>query len=252
MAKKKTGSSTNSSPNSDSPAKKYNVLAIDVGGTNVKLLATGQKEVRKIPSGPNLTPREMTKQVKAAVNDWPHDAISIGYPGPVVQGRPLEDPHNLGPGWVRFDYRKALGKPVKIINDAAMQALGSYKRGRMLFLGLGTGLGSAMIVDGVLQPMELAHLPYKKGRTYEDYLGKAGLDRLGKKKWQKNVFEVVEQLRQAMQADDVVLGGGNAKKLTALPKGVRLGSNSNAFIGGFRMWQDETVRHGIVRTAGSK
>jgi predicted NBD/HSP70 family sugar kinase len=170
----------------------------------------------------------------------------------VVQGRPLEDPHNLGPGWVKFDYRKAFGKPVKIINDAAMQALGSYKKGRMLFLGLGTGLGSAMIVDGVLQPMELAHLPYKKGRTYEDYLGKAGLERLGKKKWQKNVFEVVEQLRQAMQADDVVLGGGNAKKLTALPKGVRLGSNSNAFIGGFRMWHDETVRHGIVRTAGSK
>ena len=218
----------------------------------MKLLATGQKEVRKIPSGPSLTPREMTKQVKAAVSDWPHDAISIGYPGPVVQGRPLEDPYNLGRGWVKFDFRKALGKPVKIINDAAMQALGSYKKGRMLFLGLGTGLGSAMIVDGVLQPMELAHLPYKKGRTYEDYLGKSGLERLGKKKWQKNVFEVVAQLRQAMQADDVVLGGGNAKKLTALPKGVRLGNNNNAFVGGFRMWQDETVRHGIVRTAGSK
>jgi predicted NBD/HSP70 family sugar kinase len=252
MPRKNVVSATAKSGNTGAGSKKHDVLAVDVGGTNVKLLATGQKEVRKVPSDPKLTASEMAKQVKEAVKDWSYDAVSIGYPGPVVQGRPLEDPHNLAPGWVKFDYRKAFGKPVKIINDAAMQALGSYKKGRMLFLGLGTGLGSAMIVDGVLQPMELAHLPYKKGRTYEDYLGKAGLERLGKKKWQKNVFEVVEQLRQAMQADDVVLGGGNAKKLTALPKGVRLGSNSNAFIGGFRMWQDETVRHGIVRTAGSK
>ena len=248
MPTKKT--TTSSSNSSSSPAQK-NVLAIDVGGTHVKLLATGKKEVRKIDSGPKLTAAEMTKQVKAAVKDWDYDAISIGYPGPVVQGRPLEEPHNLGAGWVKFNYRNAFGKPVKIINDAAMQALGSYRKGRMLFLGLGTGLGSSMIVDGVLQPMELAHLPYKKGRTYEDYLGKRGLDRLGKKKWQKNVFEVVNQLRQAVQADDVVLGGGNAKKLDKLPTGVRLGSNNNAFLGGFRMWQDETVRHGIVRTAGS-
>lgn len=241
-----------SSAEASDAIKKRNVLAIDVGGTNLKLLATGQKEVRKIPSGPKLTAREMAKQVKAAVEDWPYDAVSIGYPGPVVQGRPINEPFNLAPGWVKFDFRKAFGKPVKIINDAAMQALGSYKKGRMLFLGLGTGLGSAMIVDGVLQPMELAHLPYKKGRTYEDYLGKRGLDRLGKKKWQENVFQVVAQLRQAVQADDVVLGGGNAKKLDQLPPGVRLGSNNNAFTGGFRMWQDETVRHGIVRTAGSK
>jgi polyphosphate glucokinase len=232
---------------------KHNVLAIDIGGTNVKLLATGQKEILKIPSGPTLTPGEMVVKVKAAVADWPYDAISIGYPGPVVQGRPLKDPHNLAPGWAKFDYREAFGgKPLKIVNDAAMQALGSYKKGRMLFLGLGTGLGSAMIVDGVLQPMELAHLPYKKGRTYEDYLGKRGLERLGQKKWQKNVFEVVAQLRQAVQADEVVLGGGNAKLLTRLPAGVRLGSNKNAFIGGFRMWQDESVHHGIVRTASSK
>ena len=231
-------------------AGKQRVLAVDVGGTNVKLLATGQKDVRKIPSGPQMNAQEMAKQVKEAVKDWPYDVISIGYPGPVVQGRPLNEPHNLAPGWVKFDYRKAFGKPVKIINDAAMQALGSYKKGRMLFLGLGTGLGSAMIVDGVLQPLELAHLPYKKGRTYEDYLGKRGLDHLGKKKWRKNVFAVVAQLRQAVQADDVVLGGGNAKKLDHLPPGVRLGNNRNAFIGGFRMWQDETVRHGIVRTAG--
>ena len=241
-----------SSAESPEAIKKRSVLAVDVGGTNLKLLATGQKDVRKIPSGAKLTAREMARQVKAAVGDWQYDAVSIGYPGPVVQGRPIDEPFNLAPGWVRFDYRKAFGKPVKIINDAAMQALGSYKKGRMLFLGLGTGLGSAMIVDGVLQPMELAHLPYKKGRTYEDYLGKLGFDRLGKKKWQKNVFQVVAQLRQAVQADDVVLGGGNAKKLDHLPPGVRLGSNNNAFIGGFRMWQDETVRHGIVRTAGSK
>ena len=251
MAPKKSAGN-NLLSNLDPGSTKHNVLAIDIGGTNVKLLATGQKDIRKIPSGPTLTPREMIKRVKEAVNDWPYNVISMGYPGPVVQGRPIDDPHNLGPGWVKFDYHKAFGKPVKIVNDAAMQALGSYKKGRMLFLGLGTGLGSAMIVDGVLQPLELAHLPYKKGRTYEDYLGKRGLDKLGQKKWQKNVFEVVVQLRQAVQADDVVLGGGNAKLITKLPKGVRLGKNSNAFAGGFRMWQDESVRHGIVRTAGSK
>ena len=243
---------SNNPSGTDFSNNKYKVLAIDIGGTNVKLLASGQKEMRKVPSGPTLTAREMVSQVKAAVEDWPYEVISIGYPGPVVQGRPISEPFNLAPGWVKFDFRKAFGKPVKVINDDAMQALGSYKKGRMLFLGLGTGLGSAMIVDGVLQPMELAHLPYKKGRTYEDYLGRRGLERLGQKKWQKNVFEAVVQLRQAVQADDVVLGGGNAKKLTDLPAGVRLGSNNNAFLGGFRMWQDESVRHGIVRTAGSK
>ncbi|HWY70777.1 MAG TPA: ROK family protein [Terriglobales bacterium] len=245
-------SSKDNSSNVPNSTTKYRVLAIDIGGTNVKLLASGQKEMRKVPSGPTFTARDMVSKVKAAVKDWPYDVISIGYPGPVVQGRPISEPFNLSPGWVKFDFRKAFGKPVKVINDAAMQALGSYKKGRMLFLGLGTGLGSAMIVDGVLQPMELAHLPYKKGRTYEDYLGLRGLERLGQKKWQKNVFEAVAQLKQAVQADDVVLGGGNAKKLTALPAGVRLGSNDNAFLGGFRMWQDESVRHGIVRTAGSK
>ena len=239
MPAKKSGLTTNTPGNSKARTRKLNVLVIDIGGTNVKLLATGQKEVRKVPSGPTLTPPEMARQVKEAVIDWPYDAVSIGYPGPVVHGRPLSDPVNLAPGWVKFDFRKAFDKPIKIINDAAMQAVGSYKKGRMLFLGLGTGLGSALIVDGVLQPTELAHLPYKKGKTYEEYLGKNGLKRLGKKKWQKNVFEVVEQLRQALQADDVVIGGGNAKNLTDLPPGARLGSNSNAFIGGFRMWQDE-------------
>jgi len=252
MPRKKTGPAKTASRNFAVRTAKLRVLAIDIGGTNVKLLATGQKEVRKLPSGPAFNAPEMVKQVKEAVKDWGYDAVSIGYPGPVVQGRPLSDPVHLAPGWTEFDFRKAFGKPVKIVNDAAMQALGSYNKGRMLFLGLGTGLGSAMIVDGVLQPMELAHLPYKKGKSYEDYLGKNGLERLGKKKWQKNVFEVVAQMRQALQADDVVIGGGNAKKLTDLPPGARLGSNKNAFIGGFRMWQDETVRHGIVRTAGSK
>jgi len=231
---------------------RYKVLAIDIGGRNVKLLASSQKVVRKIPSGPTLNAREMVNQVKAAVKDWPYDVVSIGYPGPVVQGRPISEPFNLAPGWVKFDFRKAFAKPVKVINDAAMQALGSYKKGRMLFLGLGTGLGSAMIVDGVLQPMELAHLPYREGHTFEDYLGRRGFERLGQKKWQKHVFDAVTQLRQALQADDVVLGGGNVKKLTALPIGVRLGSNNNAFIGGFRMWQDKAVRHGIVRTADSR
>lgn len=250
--KKQHNSASGDSDNVSAITKKHHVLAIDVGGTHVKLLATGKKDVRKIESGPKLTAAEMVRQVKIAVKDWDYDCVSIGYPGPVIQGHPLDEPHNLAPGWVKFNYRKAFGKPVKMINDAAMQALGSYRKGRMLFLGLGTGLGSSMIVDGVLQPMELAHLPYKKGRTYEDYIGRRGLERMGKKKWQKNVYEIVDQLRKAVQADDVVLGGGNAKKLDSLPEGVRLGSNSNAFIGGFRMWQDETVRHGIVRTAGAK
>ena len=248
-----TKSSSKNKPSKSSKSKtEYKVLAIDVGGRNVKLLASGQKTARKIPSGPTLTAGEMVNQVKAAVKDWPYDAISIGLPGPVVQGHPISDPMHLGKGWVKFDFRKAFGKPVKVLNDAAMQALGSYKKGRMLFLGLGTGLGSAMIVDGVLQPMELAHLPYRAGRSFEDYLGRRGLERLGQKKWQRHVFDAVTQLRQAVQADDVVLGGGNVKKLTGLPIGVRLGSNNNAFIGGFRMWQDEAVRHGIVRTADSR
>jgi predicted NBD/HSP70 family sugar kinase len=252
MPAKKSGSKKNAPGSLKARTTQLNVLAIDIGGTNVKLLVTGQKGVRKLPSGPTFTAPEMAKQVMEAVKDWSYDVVSIGYPGPVVQGRPLSDPVNLAPGWVNFDFRKAFGKPVKIINDAAMQAIGSYKKGRMLFLGLGTGLGSALIVDGVLQPMELAHLPYKKGKTYEEYVGKGGLKRLGKKKWQKSVFELVAQLRQALQADDVVIGGGNAKHMTDLPPGARLGSNSNAFIGGFRMWQDESVRHGIVRTAGSQ
>lgn len=211
------------------------VLAIDVGGTNVKILATGQDVPRKFPSGPKMTPKQMVMQVKKLAGDWKYDAVSIGYPGVVVRGRPISEPHNLAPGWVGFNFEKEFGCPVKIINDAAMQALGSYKKGDMLFLGLGTGLGSAMIVDGELQPMELAHLPYKK-HTYEDYVGLRGLQRLGKKKWQQYVADVVARLDKALEPDDIVLGGGNTKKLKQLPKGCRAGNNANAFIGGFRLW----------------
>jgi polyphosphate glucokinase len=212
------------------------ILVVDVGGTHVKLLVPGLKEPIEILSGPTLTAKAMVQKVKAALKGYPYDVVSIGYPGPVVHGHPLREPYNLGSGWVRFDFRKAFGRPVKIINDAAMQALGSYKGGRMLFLGLGTGLGSAMIVDGVLQPMELAHLPYKGGKTYEDYLGLLGLKRLGRKKWQRKVATVVADLGDALEAQYVVLGGGNAKKLKKMPPGAILGDNQNAFLGGFRMW----------------
>jgi polyphosphate glucokinase len=212
------------------------ILVIDVGGTHVKVLATGMKLPIKIVSGASFTVNDMVREVKAALKDRPYDAVSIGYPGPVVHSRPLRDPFNLGAGWVGFNFRQAFGCPVKIVNDAAMQALGSYEGGRMLFLGLGTGLGSAMIVDGVLQPMELAHLPYQHGKTYEDYLGLRGLERLGRKKWERKVIKVVTELRAALAADYVVLGGGNVKKLKELPDKTTLGSNDNAFLGGLRMW----------------
>src|SRR5215469_1158230 len=218
--------------------KSPKVLVIDVGGTNVKMLATGQKEPTKFPSGHEMTAAEMVKQVKATTKDWGYDCISHGYPGPIINGRPLREPHNLGGGWMNFNFSKAFGCPVRIINDASMQALGSYEGGRMLFLGLGTGLGSAMMVDGVLQPMELAHLFYKKGKTYEDYLGMRGLERLGKKKWRSHVAKIVEVLKEALDADYVVIGGGNSKKLKTLPDGARLGHNENAFRGGFRLWKD--------------
>jgi polyphosphate glucokinase len=214
-----------------------NILVIDVGGTHVKVRDREHKEPVKIDSGPGMTAKKMVKLVQQATTGWTYSLVSIGYPGPVIHGRPLSEPHNLGGGWVGFDFRKAFGHPVKIVNDAAMQALGIYRGGRMLFLGLGTGLGSAMIVDGILEPMEMAHLPYKKGRTYEDYLGIRGLKRLGKKKWRKQVAEVAEQLKAALEADDVVLGGGNAKLLKTLPPGCRLGDNSTAFTGGFRLWE---------------
>jgi len=220
------------------------VLAIDVGGTHVKALASGHKEPRKIPSGPTLTARRMVTGIKQATSDWTYDVVSIGYPGAVVHNRPVAEPHNLAPGWIGFDYRKAFGKPIRIVNDAAMQALGSYQGGRMLFLGLGTGLGSALIVDGVLEPMELAHLPYRKGRTYEDYIGLDGLQRLGRKKWRQQVRDVVEQLKTALQADYVVIGGGNVKELDEMPPGARPGNNANAFLGGFRLWKTAPVERG--------
>ena len=216
--------------------QRRHVLVIDVGGTHLKLRATGRKSVLEISSGPKMTAKEMVKAVRSATAGWKYDVVSIGYPGPVVHGRPMSEPHNLGPGWVGFDFKRALHRQVKIINDAAMQALGSYRGGRMLFLGLGTGLGSALIVDGVLEPLELAHLPYKHGRTYEDYVGLAGLKRLGKKKWRHHVNEVVQQLKAALQADYVVIGGGNARLLKKLPPQTRLGDNANAFRGGFRLW----------------
>jgi polyphosphate glucokinase len=214
-----------------------NILVIDVGGTNIKILATGQKEVRKFPSGPKLTAQRMVSGVQELARDWKYSAVSIGYPGPVLRNRPVAEPHNLGRGWVGFDFEAAFKRPAKVMNDAAMQALGSYRQGKMLFLGLGTGLGSTLIVDGIVEPMELGHLPYKKG-TYEDYVGIRGLQQLGKKKWRRYVADVVERLVAALQPDDVVLGGGNVKNLKELPPRCRAGDNANAFKGGFRMWED--------------
>jgi len=215
------------------------VLVVDVGGTHIKILAAGMKEPRKIPSGPDMTARRMVGLVKRAAKDWKYDRVTIGFPGPVVKGVSFSDPVNLGRGWKGFDFRKAFGCPVRVINDAAMQALGSYHGGRMLFLGLGTGMGSALIADGVLQPLELGQLPYKNGRSYEDYVGRKGLDKLGKKRWRKEVLKVAALLKFGLQAEELVIGGGNAKKLKELPPGARLGHNRNAFAGGLRLWVEE-------------
>jgi hypothetical protein len=223
------------------------ILVIDVGGTHIKVLITGCETPFKLPSGPALTPQQMVDQVKDAIRDCKYEHVSIGYPGVVINGHPIHDPFNLGSGWVGFDFRKSFGCPVKLINDAAMQALGSYGQGRMLFLGFGTGLGSAMVVDGMLEPMELAHLPYKHGKTYEDYLGRRGLEKMGKKKWRRHVFKVADKLKSALEADYVVLGGGNAKKLAKrkkFPPDLRVGDNDNAFIGGLRLW-DTSLRRKI-------
>jgi polyphosphate glucokinase len=216
------------------------ILVIDVGGTHIKLLATSHKTPVKFPSGPGMTPTKMIAAIRKAIPDWKYNAVSMGYPGAVLHGKPIAEPHNLAAGWVGFDFHKAFGHPIRIVNDAAMQAIGSYKGGRMLFLGLGTGLGSAMIVDGILEPMELAHLPYKNGRTYEDYIGLHGLERLGKKPWRRHVLTIIDKLKTALEADDVVIGGGNAELLKEIPPGVRLGSNANAFRGGFRLWKQRT------------
>ena len=217
-----------------------NVLVVDIGGRQVKALATGRRRPRKFVSGPTLTPARMIDGVKKIARGWKYDVVALGYPGVVMLGRPIMEPHNLGKGWVNFDYRAGFGRPVKIINDAAMQALGSYRGGKMLFLGLGTGLGSTLIVDGIVQPMELGHLPYRKG-TYEDYLGQRGLEKRGKVKWRRAVADVVARLTAALEPDDVVLGGGNVTKLKRLPPGSRAGDNANAFLGGFRLWEKNAV-----------
>jgi len=214
------------------------ILVIDIGGTNIKVASSDKRVPIKIPSGPTMTAEKMTKDVLDATKGWEYDCFSIGYPGPVVHDRPLAEPHNLAPGWIDSPYQKALGKPLRFINDAAMQALGGYKGGRMLFLGIGTGLGSAMIFDGVVIPLELAHLPYRKGRTYEDYVGLRGLERRGVERWRKSVLDVIERLRAALICDSVLLGGGNAKLMENLPSHVSLGANSNAIDGGIKLWQD--------------
>jgi polyphosphate glucokinase len=219
-----------------------NVLVVDVGGTHVKVLATGQKAHRQFDSGPTLTPKQMVAGVKKLVADWKYEAISIGHPGPVLRNRPVSEPWNLGKGWAGFDFEAAFKCPVKVVNDAAMQALGSYKGGKMLFLGLGTGLGSAMVVDGMVEPMELGHLPYRK-RTFEDYVGVAGRKRLGQKKWEQAVRDVIARLVAALEPEDVVLGGGNVNNLKRLPPGCRAGDNANAFVGGFRLWQKSRRRN---------
>ena len=222
------------------------VLAIDIGGTNVKILLSGEQEPRRFPSGPTLTPKAMVAGVKKLAAGWKYDAVAIGYPGRVVDGRILVEPHNLAKGWIGFDFKAAFGCPVRIINDAAMQALGSYKSGLLLFLGLGTGLGAALVADGVVVPMELAHLPYKNS-TWEGYLGIRSLEKRGRKKWEQQVETAVARLHDAFAPGDIVLGGGNAKKLKKLPKGCRMGNNAYAFAGGFRLFE-KTAKPRTVAT----
>jgi predicted NBD/HSP70 family sugar kinase len=214
------------------------VLVVDVGGSHVKILATGEPQRRRLPSGSDLTASLMVDRVKAGAAGWEFDVVSVGVPAPVRDGHVVSEPVNIGSGWVGFDFEAAFGKPTKVINDASMQALGSYAGGKMLFLGLGTGLGSTMIVEGLIEPMELAHLPFRKA-TFEDYVGERGRERLGKKKWQAAVYETIELLKAALEPDYVVLGGGNADKLDELPPNVRLGANENAFLGGFRLWDPD-------------
>jgi len=217
------------------------VLVVDIGGTHVKLLATGQQTPRELPSGPTLTAEQMVARVKAVAADWTYDAVSVGFPGPVLHGRPVAEPPHLGPGWVGLDYRTAFERPVKVVNDAAMQALGSYQGGKMLFLGLGTGLGSTMIVDDIVEPMELGHLPYRNG-TFEEYVGLHGLQAHGLAQWRRDVEDVVSRLITALEPEDVVLGGGNVHQLDTLPPGCRAGDNANAFVGGFRLWERASVK----------
>jgi len=214
------------------------VLVVDVGGSHVKVLASGEQESRRADSGPSMTAAQMVAAAKELAAVWTWDRVSVGVPSPVHGGRVIAEPVNLGDGWVGFDYEAAFGKPTKVVNDAAMQALGSYEGGRMLFLGLGTGLGSALVANGFVQPMELGHLPYRKA-TFEDYAGTAGLEKRGKKRWRRDIVDIVARLSSALEPDYVVLGGGNAKKLDELPPNARLGGNADAFAGGFRLWDPE-------------
>ena len=217
-----------------------NVLVIDIGGTNIKILASGQPERIKIPSGNDFTPAQLVSLVKeaAATAKWSYDAISIGFPGVVKQGQIIADPVNLGTGWKGFNFENAFGCPVKLINDAAMQALGSYKGGKLLFMGFGTGLGTAMIFDQHILPLEGGHLPFRDS-SFEIYVGNASLTQIGKKQWKELVYETIERFRNCFQPDEIVLGGGNSKYLDELPTNCRLGSNKNAFTGGFRLWENE-------------
>ena len=227
-----------------------NVLVVDVGGTHVKILATGQTEKREFASGPKLSARQMAAKVKRLAHGWRYEAVSIGYPGPVMHGRVLAEPHNLGAGWVGFDFRSAFGCPVRLMNDAAMQALGSYQGGKMLFLDLGTGLGTALIIDGLVEPMEIGHLPYLK-HTYEDYVSDRALEHMGKKKWRKHVMDVIKRLSRALEPDEIVIGGGNVRHLKELPAHCRAGDNANAFAGGFKLW-DKPQSAGGTRVARKK
>jgi polyphosphate glucokinase len=223
------------------------ILTVDVGGSHVKVMTDRGRTKREFSSGRSLSAKAMVKKVKELTKDWTYDVVSVGYPGPVVRNRPLAEPYNLGRGWVGFDLEKAFGRPTKVVNDALMQAIGSYEGGKMLFLGLGTGLGSAMIVNSVLEPMELGHLPYRKARTFEEFVGAAGLKRHGKKKWRRNVDDVIKRLVKALEPEYVVLGGGNADKVGKLPRNTRVGNNDNAFEGGFRLWRDHSIKSSHAR-----
>jgi len=222
------------------PRTRPHTLVVDVGGTHVKLLATGKRTPIRIDSGPHLTPSETVHEVlaAAAAARWQFERVSLGFPGPVRKDRPQREPWNLGKGWVGFNFERAFGCPVRVINDAAMQALGSYEGGKMLFLGLGTGLGSAMICEGAVLALELAHLPYRHGKSYEDFVGAAGKERLGKHRWRKHVLDIIDRFMAAFVVDYIVLGGGNAKEIKAVPRNVRIGDNRNAFRGGFRLWEE--------------
>ncbi|MBM3857627.1 MAG: ROK family protein [Verrucomicrobia bacterium] len=225
-------------PAQNSPLK---ILVIDIGGSHVKMSCSGHSEIRRFPSGPRMTPSFMIQEIKRLTSDWNYDVISMGCPMPIKKGKPIKEPANLGNGWVGFNYEKAFDRPTKIINDAAMQALGDYEGGRILFLGFGTGLGSTLIEEGVIVPLELSQLPYKKG-TFEKYVSNKALEKKGKKKWTKEVFKIIEIFRAALEPEEIVLGGGNAQNLQQVPKGCRVAENSNAFIGGFRLWKDSVKK----------